>query len=317
MTAPHLVIDGGKSKTAAAAVDADGRVLASVTGPGLAMIGEPGGADALTRSLAATLAQLDMRPPAFATAVFGLNGVHSPSREVDAAAAILRGLVTAQRIVVTSDGVLGYVGAMGTGPGVAVTAGTGSVILAVGADGFVHRVDGDGPLLGDRGSGYAIGLAGLRVGMRVVDGLDGSSVLAEELRREYGTADDAVRSVHGSSTPTKLIAAFSRNVARAAERGDPMATAIWRHAGADLARGVLAAARRAGLADSFEVATSGGLFRVGSLLSEPFADELHRLAGGARLRPAAGDALAGGAVLARSPRPVLAAVSSWVPGTPA
>lgn len=307
-----LVIDGGKSKTAVAIVDEDGQVIATATGPGLAIIGEPGGRDAVARSLVETLGLLGATGAIFHTVVFGLNGVHAPSPDADAAIGLLRGPVRMSRAVVTSDGVLSMVGALGSTAGVAVTAGTGAILLGLGRDDRVHRVDGDGPLLGDRGSGYAVGLAGLREGMRVLDGLAGSAALAEELRREYGTADDAVRVIHSSPTPTRLIAAFSRNVAVAAGAGDVVATGIWRDAAADLARGCAAAAARAGLSDVFPVAFSGGLFGVGDLLVEPLGAELSRICPGAVLGPPAGDAIAGGIAMAMSREPRLTGVSTWM-----
>lgn len=312
MIGRSVVIDGGKSKTAAALIDERGSVLASRMGAGLAMIGEPGGREALTISLADTLNSLDAAGAAYDTAVFGLNGVHAPSPDTDAAAAVLRSLLKADRYAVMSDGVLGYVGAIGAGPGVAVTAGTGAVILAVGSDGRAERVDGDGPLLGDRGSGYAIGLAGLREGMRVLGGLEGSAQLAAQLRQEYGSADSAVRIIHSSPTPTRLIAAFSRNVARAARDGDRVALGLWRDAATDLALGVAAGARRAGLTGApFAAACSGGLFAAEDLLLDPLADELGRVAPDARLQPAAGGAIAGGTILALAPQPMLAGICSW------
>lgn len=62
------------------------------------------------------------------------------------------------------------------------------------------------------------------------------------------------------------------------------------------------------------MAYSGGLFEVGDLLRRPLADELARIASNARLHRAAGDAIAGGAVLAASAEPVLRGISSWLPG---
>jgi len=314
--APALVIDGGKSKTSVAILDGAGTVVASATGPGLAIISEPGGSDALARSLGETLGLVGATGT-FHTAVFGLNGVHAPSPHADAAAGILVGLVRAERVVVTSDGVLSYVGALGSGFGVAVTVGTGSVILAVGHDGHAHRVDGNGPLLGDRGSGYAIGLAGLRAGVRVLEGLEGSAMLADEVRQQFDSADEAVHRVHASPTATRLIASFSRNVAGAAMRGDVVARAIWHDAGVELAEGAMAAADRAGLTrQPYPVAWSGGLFEVGDLLREPFAAELARIAPDAHLHPAGGGAIAGGAVLAASAGPVMRGVSSWYTADP-
>jgi N-acetylglucosamine kinase-like BadF-type ATPase len=311
-----LVVDGGKSKTAVALADHAGRIVASATGPGLPIIAEPGGRAGVAAGLSAALAPLGAACAGLGTAVFGLNGVHAPSLETDLAADVLRGAVDADRLVVASDAVLSYVGAFGTRPGVVVTAGTGSVVLALGADGRAHRVDGDGPLLGDRGSGYAIGLAGLREAMRVADGLAGSQALAGELRQEYGVADEAVRTIHASASPTRLIASFSRNVARAAERGSTTARLIWADAGAELARAALAAAERAGIdTGSFEVAYAGGLFGAGELLRVPLEQELARIAPSAVLQKARGDAIAGGIALAAEPEPVLTRISTWVGAT--
>ena len=141
-------------------------------------------------------------------------------------------------------------------------------------------------------------------------------MLGDEVRHEFGTAEEAVRLIHGTPNPTKMVAAFSRNVARAAHRGDPIAESLWRKAGVDLARGVAAAARRAGLTRAYPVAMSGGLFDAGDLLTAGFAEELHRVAPGAELIAARGDAIVGGALLAISEQPVLAGVSWWGPGTP-
>lgn len=309
--ARSLVIDGGKSKTAVAIIDGEGTTLATGQGPGLAMIGEPGGREAVARSLRDALDTVGAVDDDFATAVFGLNGVHAPSPDTDAAADVLRSLVSAHRTVVTSDGVLSYVGALGARPGVVVTAGTGVVIIAVDAQDRAHRVDGSGPLLGDRGSGYAIGLAGLRSGMRVLDGLDGSRALADRVRREYGSRDGAVSIIHASPTSTRLIAAFSRDVADVARQGDAEAIALWDAAGVELARGAAAAASRAGLATGYPIAWAGGLFAVGELLVRPFVEQLGRIAPTSPVSPAGGGALAGGAVMARSPGRVMGGVTTW------
>lgn len=61
--------------------------------------------------------------------------------------------------------VTAYLAANGTRHGVVVAAGTGVVTLGVGPEG-VARVDGWGHLLGDAGSAYWIGRAGLDAALR-------------------------------------------------------------------------------------------------------------------------------------------------------
>ncbi len=65
---------------AVASFDDDGRLLDSATGPGLAIISEPGGRESLTRSLTTTLELVGVIDGSFETGVFGLNGEHAPRR---------------------------------------------------------------------------------------------------------------------------------------------------------------------------------------------------------------------------------------------
>jgi glucosamine kinase len=320
----RLIIDGGKTKTDAIIVDAAGTRVAASTGPGLEIIGTPNGLELVIGSLRDTLGPLRAvgsvgapdtvgSPSGFHTVCFGLNGVHAPSASTMLAVDALRAVTRASRYIVASDVVMTFVGALGVRAGVTVAAGTGSVILSIGEDGRAHRVDGDGPLFADRGSGYDIGRRGLDSALRVADGLPGSAALYDQLVERFGGVRDAVGAVYSSVNPIQAIASFSRNVAAAATAGDTAAIGIWRLAGKELAQSAVAAAVQAGLTSArFPVSWSGGLFAAGSLLLQPFEDELRRLAPNAQLQHAQGGALAGGTTLALRTEPVLTEVSTWI-----
>lgn len=311
----RLVLDGGKSKTDAVVVDASGTVLASARGPGLPIIDEPGGVDGVRASLGEVAGLLDATDP-FHTVCIGLNGVIGAGEQ-----ATLRSLQAveatwpAARYIVTSDVVTSFIGALGLQPGVVVAAGTGSVIMALGTDGVPHHVDGLGPQLGDRGSGYDVGRQGLVEAFKHADGVPGSAALHADMIDAYGGVAETMLAVEEDPNPVRLIASFSRAVARAASAGDPVSAGIWERAGRDLAEGAAAAARAAGLSGSpHTVATTGGLFQVGPLLGDPFARALRQLEPGARVREAAAGALAGGIALATTEEPVLTEVVSWFGG---
>lgn len=318
MTSPaaielRLVIDGGKSKTAAIIVDARGDRVAESTGPGLEIIGSPNGPALIRASLAETLAPLGIEATAFHSVCFGLNGVQVPSADASLAVDAVRGLTTSDRYIVASDAVMSYIGALGIGPGVVAAVGTGSVILAISPDGDIHRVDAYGPLLGDRGSGYDIGRRGLEIAFRVADELPGSAAIHERMLERFGDPNQTMKAVYGDINPSSVIASFSREVARAAIEGDAQAAGLWRDAGRELARGVAAAAAQAHLGDSpFAVACSGGLFGAGDLIRSPFEEELRIVAPRALVRSAAGGALDGGVLLSLQAEPVLTEVSTWV-----
>jgi N-acetylglucosamine kinase-like BadF-type ATPase len=304
-----LALDGGKSKTVAE-LSVDGRVVATTRGPGLEILAAPGGREAVRAALADTLAALGGVQEVDAVCL-GLNGVHPPSPDAEEVARILNSLVVTSRVVVASDMVTTYCGALGLTPGAVVAAGTGSIAMGLSADGTAARVDGWGYLLGDDGSGYAIGLQGLRSALRSIDGRDGSPALARYALERHGDPAAISRAVYASEVPARVIAGFSRAVAAAAHDGDPAAQRIWGDAGRDLARSAVAATRRAGTDTGAVVSWAGGLFDVGELLLSPFATEVRRLLPDAELRPPAGDAVTGARLLAGQDEPILTTVTIW------
>ena len=61
--------------------------------------------------------------------------------------------------------------------------------LAIDGEGGCHRADGWGHLLGDDGSGFAVGRAGLASAMRAVDGRGGSRPLLERALARFGSVE--------------------------------------------------------------------------------------------------------------------------------
>ena len=97
---------------------------------------------------------------------------------------------------------------------------------AVGPRGEVVQVGGWGQLLGDEGSGYRIGLDGLRAVMRASDGREPRTSLSAAVLDAAGAAEPrdlvgwAARATKGE------VAALSVLVAREARNGDPVAARI-------------------------------------------------------------------------------------------
>jgi glucosamine kinase len=338
-----LVIDGGRSRCRAALYRDDGRLGEVATGPGVPAVAEAGGpaATAAAAAFARVLDRLDLGDRPLGSACVGVTGVLGTGPAAELVAAALRPLVRARRILVTSDVVTGYCGAVGLGPGVVVAAGTGAIALAV-ARGAAARVDGWGWLLGDAGSGFEVGRRGLAAALRAHDGRGGSPLLAKLAERELGPLDEVVRVVHGAANPVRVVAGFAEQVAEAAGAGDPLARAIWDDAAAELAATALAAAARVrgpegsgephdgpagrwsgpGPSDRagepergapvgrlgggpLALSWTGGLWAARDLLLEPFLAQVGARAAGQGLAPAPplGSALDGGRLLADSSLP--------------
>lgn len=299
MSSPRIIaIDAGRSWVRVAAVDEAGLTPIG-TGPGIEHPSRPAAADTLRTALQTALA--DWRPPRQADTVgIGLTGVFAPSPEALEVAELVDEHIEATTVHVTNDVVTSYLGALGPTPGVVVAAGTGTSCLAVSPAGETARVDGWGHLLGDDGSGFRIGREGLAAGLRAADGRGGSPALLTALRARFGDLSSLIATVYGSTCHSPQIAAFAPDVARLARAGDPLAADILSRAGAELAETVAAAARRVFDPDNHpEVAATGGVPRLGAILSDAFISTLARVLPTARVRPPDGDAMLGAGRLAR------------------
>lgn len=173
----------------------------------------------------------------------------------------------ARRVFVSSDDVAWYRASLGKNAGVLAAVGTGTVVLGADGSGAWKRVDGAGYLLGDDGSGFDIGRAGLRSALRAADGRGGSAELLRRAERRYGSASSIGAAAFAASSPSSEVASFAREVAEAADAGDTDARDLWATAGEAVARSVTAAATIVPSAASpVSVSCQGALFKATELL---------------------------------------------------
>jgi N-acetylglucosamine kinase-like BadF-type ATPase len=256
---------------------------------------------AMAGDVAATLERDGSPAPEVLAA--GMTGFHDA---VTGAEEVLRSYrqLGVQRVVLATDAVTSYLGAVGAVPGIVVAAGTGTIVLASDGQGRCGRIDGWGSTLGDDGSGYAIGRAGLRAAYRRLDGRGGSDALRVAAEEHFGSLSELPGRVARAPDAVAVVAGFAQSVARVAAAGDQAAAAIWSRAGGDLADSVAAAAARVlGRAEdndapvSCAVSWAGALFQAGSLLLDPFQDRLAQH-GLPPAQPPAANALSGAVQLA-------------------
>lgn len=190
----------------------------------------------------------------------------------------LRAEGVATRVQVTTDVELALAAAFGSGPGIVLSVGTGSIAMARAKDGTVRRAGGWGWQMGDEGSGYAIGRAALAAVSRSADGRDEPTALRTLVlaAARATTFDDLVRWAR-TATPGE-VASLAPAVIEAAARGDAPADAILLTAAADL--GALAAVLAPTVdLDPAPVAVTGGLMVPGAPLRERLAEVLRVLPG--------------------------------------
>lgn len=311
-------VDGGGSKTTAA-----------VVGPDLRVAGEATSGPANYRSVG-----LERASTGIAEAVReALAAAHATLAEVDAICMCLAGFDTDLDLAVPqhATGLLGYTGttiyendvvgawagATEASPGIVVIAGTGATALGMNARGQLWRTDGWDYILGDAGSGYSIGAAGIRAAMRAFDGRGAPTLLARHLGQTYtiSSAEEMRRLVDSTHFGKFEIAAFAVQVARAAEEGDATAQGILREAGELLAQNAIAIIRQLEMGgDAFSIATVGGVFKSAEWVVRPFQEAIRPHASHAEFVPPRHPPQVGAAIMARR-RLAEGDLGSWTIGT--
>jgi glucosamine kinase len=231
----------------------------------------------------------------------GLTGAPEPPELRARLASLVSRALGDAEVWLGPDMVIAHAGALGLAPGVVVAAGTGTVVLGLAEDGTAHRADGLGYMLGDDGSGFAVGRAGLRCALRAREGRGPATALEAAADRFFGGLQGLPHHIYGSVTAVSEVASFAPEVARVARDGDELAVSIWREAATQLVASVAAVVRRTfpdAPAGSVAVSYAGRLFQVEDLLLEPFRSGLAERCPAASLRPPQGDGLAGAAALA-------------------
>ncbi|MFB6249894.1 MAG: BadF/BadG/BcrA/BcrD ATPase family protein [Salinibacter sp.] len=246
-TACHVFgIDAGGSKTLLRGkrIGDAGRVERQGPGANPNRIGIGAAADVLVRLVGEGLP--DGVPAERIAVCAGVSGAGRAEEQAALGDALRRALDGPGRTVqveVVHDALIALDAAYDRDSGLIVIAGTGSVALSRTADGTLLRVGGWGHLLGDPGSGYAIGQGGLRAVAAALDGGDETRIHGR-LREQLGidTREQLIHAVYQDGLSMQDVAPL---VVDAAAEGDAVASHILRDAAEGLTEQVGWLVRRA------------------------------------------------------------------------
>jgi len=259
-----------------------------------------------TRAITAAIAELAGRHehPIAAVAI-GSTGLALLGDDLRAnlPGAVARAASTAT-VLLCSDVLTSYVGALGRRSGAIIAAGTGAVALGTDQHGTWRRADGWGGLVGDAGGGAWIGRAAVDAALRAHDGRPGGSpALLGAITQRYGPPATLVATMTASPERSALLAACVPDVLRLVP-DDEVAADIVRRSGGHLADTLLAALPPG--ADPVAAAT-GNLLRA-QPIHDAFVERLAHRAPSLALLAAAGSSLDGAVQLAA------AALTDTLPG---
>jgi len=268
-----LGIDAGGTKTVCLLANSQGEIVSEGRGPGanLHTAGELAVEKVLHAAMEAAIGDRDIIP---AAVCLGIAGVDRDDEEM-AVRAIMRRIGYKSRVLVVNDALIGLVAGARDEPGIAINAGTGSIVYGRNAKFEAARAGGWGHMIGDEGSGYWIGRESLAAVMRAFDGRGPETSLTADILSYFNVNDESrlPRIVYDREQPRSSVAALGPIAQRAAEQGDAVAVRILERAAEELVLAARSVATRLEMrGDEFSFYLAGGAFRVVPWL----VDELKR-----------------------------------------
>jgi len=186
---------------------------------------------------------------------------------------------------ITSDGEIAVLGAYAGEPGIVVIAGTGSIIYGLKENGDTVRVGGWGPILGDEGSGFWIGLKALQAIIKTEEGRCTNTSLSNILMNSFNINNlkELVSFVYQDKLPREKIASLAPLVIEAMANGDQVAKQIIETGCDELILMIKVIAKKLNYQKK-EIAVTGGLFN-NSLFYDLFSYKLKKVGSYKAIKP--------------------------------
>lgn len=240
-------VDGGGTKTLGAIAGHDGKILGQAEVGSTNYNVQP--IEAVRENLGQLIQQLlaaaGGQPAEVETICLGMSGVDRPEDRpvfINLTAEFLPNA----RCEPVNDAIIALMGGLGEPRGIVVIAGTGSIAYGYNGLTSAARCGGWGNILGDEGSGYALGYHALRAVMRAHDGRGEPTKLRDTILATLSL--DRPEQLLGWLRENKFgkaeIASLSVALLETAESGDKVAAAIAGGEAAELALQVATVARK-------------------------------------------------------------------------
>jgi len=279
-------VDGGGTHTRVLVVDEHGTALATAEGPGSAI--QPGAASRSAGIIRDVVerATADLTDRTLRAVCVGVAGAGRDEERETLQAALETDRIAGSVIVLT-DAEIALEDAFGAGPGVLLTAGTGSIAYGKGPTGVMARCGGWGPNIGDEGGGAWIGRRALGVAAASTDGREPESVLPAAIISALGVESIEALIPWAAAASPADFGKLAPVVLEVAATGDLRANSLVTLAVEELALHVRTLARKLFTDEraAFRLAMHGGLIAPKSLLRRRLEQRLRSIAPGATVLP--------------------------------
>lgn len=271
--------DGGATKTSGAIINSKGEVLTEKTGgpSNFQMIGIPQASKNIMDVVKEALSETKLEFVDIKGLFLGLTGAGRKSDQdrmkIGFEEYLRDNNLPVPWVGVESDALAALEGAFPGKAGMILISGTGSILLAKDSRGTVRRAGGWGRFIGDEGSGYGIGKAGLSAYVKEYDGRGKKTGISELVSQKLNveSPQSLVLKVYHENFD---IASVARLVLDAATEGDEVALSIVRDAADELLSHVRAAVSAVGT--EIPIAFMGSIISHESALVTELTDLISR-----------------------------------------
>jgi N-acetylglucosamine kinase-like BadF-type ATPase len=255
-------VDGGGSKTLAILADSRGRELGRGVAEGCnyQVVGMEAAKAAIRTALLGAFTAAGIPNQPVKALCLGLAGIGRPDDRAWVEEYV-REEHLAERLTIANDGQLLLWAGTPEGWGIGVVSGTGSIAYGRSPDGREARSGGWGYIMGDEGSGYAIGRAALQAVAQAADGRAASTALTDRILAhwELNYPGDLVAKIYRGGIGRVEIAELAALVFDEAQAGDSTAVRIEVQASRELASMLAVTAGRLHLTGKIPCALGGGV----------------------------------------------------------
>lgn len=284
-TVTLLAVDGGGTGCRAALCNKEGQILS------YAQVGSCNyhsiGIEKAVITLTALLTALTKHQPLQVSyVVLGLAGLDTKKDQAALTLIVHKALtaanIKADKVCLYNDAMLTLKGSIGHQNGILLAAGTGSIACGITKDGREARVGGWGYRVGDEGSGYSIGKAGITHVLRAYDGREKSSGISAAILKAMSLADEdqLINWIYSSQFSVSQIASLTPIILKLAAEGDQQGKQIIQHACQELTEMALSAIYKLDLINAeFSLLLSGGVLK-NPMIRHPLMEQLTSLCKG-------------------------------------
>ena len=262
-----LGVDGGGSKTTAVVFNEKGEFICSAYGESINYYSV--GLETARLTMKSIIDNLSIKK--FRSAVIGMSALNerASSEETER---FCSDIIDSETIIMDSDLFVALEAMDVSGECAAIISGTGSMAVCRNSDGSMSHTGGWGYILGDEGSGYTIGLSGIKAAIRASEDCDENTALVKECLDYFSINNiyDLIDLFYEKKVSRKKIAAFARLVSKCCENGDKVSEKIIKDEAKQLSQTALGLLKNKN--KDISIGLWGGVFQNNMFFRQEFTD---------------------------------------------